>query len=157
MQFIWAFTLITALRSPRGRSLPFTLEDTEFREVEGPTQGHTAVWGGRVWTEKLALEFLLDSAGRGSAHVCASVPTLRAHPCPQLGVGGEWTVPCAPLQVRMCETLLAVSSEPSACANVAWARTHARTHSAACSDVLAVGLTTETQLHSGRETSAVET
>lgn len=45
-----------------------------------------------------------------------------------------------------------------ACVNVAWASRCACTrHPAPCSDVLAVGLTTETQLCSGRETSAVET
>lgn len=57
-----------------------------------------------MWTEKLALEFLLDSACRARAQVCActrvsmSVPILAVCTCVHsLGVGGEWTVQCAPL------------------------------------------------------------
>ena len=71
--------------------------------------------------------------------------------------GGACPVQDEPLQVRMCGTARGAASESQARVKAAWAPARACTQALfPCSDVLAEGLTTETQLRSGRETSAVE-
>lgn len=63
-----------------------------------------------------------------------------------------------PWQVFMCGTAQGAASGSRARVNVVWAHTRACTQALTpFSDVLAEGLTTETQLRSGRETSTVET
>lgn len=144
------------------------MKTLKFREVEGLTQGHTVSLSGVVvvvmlWTEKPALKILLNGVGRHTAQVwlCTRVsgPDLifpRVYPCLRMSGG---PVDDSGRAFAGADGWNRVGAHPwgrrRACGLASYTRcTQAL---APFSDVLAVGLTTETQLRSGQETSAVET